>query len=154
MALRDRLAVVDALLARPFPETTEREGASREAWEGYRSSGPHHHVCYVMASRDFWDDRGEEVVEAAQAEIDAALQELATVLTTRWGSPREVDLWPYAEGEAAAPVPPLDELGPLTSTMLVWRRPDADRWVALAVGQADPEFPVLLLAAVGGTPLD
>ncbi|MEU8326425.1 hypothetical protein AB0C33_49365 [Nonomuraea sp. NPDC048881] len=153
MALHDRLAVVDALLARPFPETEEREGRSREVWEGYRSSGPAHHVCYLMASRDFWDDRGEEVVEAAQAEIDAALQELAAALTERWGAPRVVDLWPYAEGEAAAPAP-LDELGQLTGTMLAWRRPDVGRWVALAVGQADPEFPVLLLVAVGGTPLD
>ncbi|MFI7470109.1 hypothetical protein [Nonomuraea sp. NPDC049646] len=153
MALRDRLAVVDALLARPFPATEEREGASREAWAGYRSSGPDHHVCFLMASRDFWDDRGEEVVEAAEAEIDAALRELAGALTTRWGSPGVVDLWPYAEGEAAAPAP-LDELGQLTGTMLAWRRPGAGRWVALAVGQADPEFPVLLLAAVGRTPLD
>ncbi|YCK37992.1 hypothetical protein ACNF49_29255 [Actinomadura sp. ATCC 39365] len=153
MALQDRLAALDALLARPFPQTEERESASPDVWEGYRSSGPDHHVCYLVASRDFWDDRGEEVVEAAQAEIDAALQELVTALTRRWGAPRVVDLWRRAETEDPAPAP-LDELGQLTDTMLVWRRPDADRWVALAVGQADPEFPVLLLAAVGETSLD
>ncbi|MER7498637.1 hypothetical protein AB0L05_00405 [Nonomuraea pusilla] len=151
MTLKDRLAVVDALLARPFPEKAEREVPSRDVWDGYRSSGPDSHLCCLAAGHDFWDDRGEEIVEAAQEEIDAALQELVTALTTRWGDPGVIDLWPYWESEGTAPAP-LDELCQLSGTMLVWWPPDAGRWVALTVGQADPEFPILLLAAVGETP--
>ncbi|GAA4128539.1 hypothetical protein GCM10022416_04320 [Actinomadura keratinilytica] len=41
----------------------------------------------------------------------------------------------------------------LSGKMLVWQRPDAGRWLALAVGQADPEFPIQLLAAVGEVPI-
>ncbi|WP_157876068.1 hypothetical protein [Peterkaempfera griseoplana] len=34
-------------------------------------------------------------------------------------------------------------------TLHVWRRPDADRWIGLAIGQGDKELPFELFAAVG-----
>ncbi|GAA2376371.1 hypothetical protein GCM10010404_35250 [Nonomuraea africana] len=99
---------------------------------------------YVLqAGQDFWDDRREEVVEAAEEEIDAALQALVAALTARWGEPE-----PYADGEGPASEP-MNELCRLSGEMLAWRRWVAGRWVGLAVGQADREFPIVLLAAVG-----
>ncbi|MEV0197751.1 hypothetical protein [Nonomuraea sp. NPDC050691] len=152
MTAEDRLVVVDGLLGRPFPEEEEQEVPVKGVWEGHRSSGPGYHLCVLKASRDFWDDRSEDVVEAAEEEIDAALHAVSTALTARWGEPEVIDLWPFLESENPAPEP-MSELCQLSGRMLAWRRPDAGRWVALAVGQADPEFPIQLLAAVGETPL-
>ncbi|WP_246079762.1 hypothetical protein [Nonomuraea mesophila] len=150
--MEKRLATVDSLLARPFPGEAEQVAPAGKPWEGYRSSGPRSHLCFLKASQDFWDDRSEDVVEAAEEEIAAAFEELATVLTSRWGRPEVVDLSPDLEDEGS-PVPePMNELGLYSGEMSVWH-PGAGRWVALAVGQADPEFPVLLLAAVGETSL-
>ncbi|GGU99947.1 hypothetical protein GCM10010182_16340 [Actinomadura cremea] len=129
----DRLAAIDDLLARPFPE------------------GAHGHVHVLHATRDFWDDRGEEVVEAAQAEIDAVHDPLVAALTRRWGEPEPFDLTPYLWAEDPAPEP-IDRLCALTTRMLLWR-PTPARWLGLAVCQADAEFPLELHAAVGGTPI-
>ncbi|WP_063766340.1 hypothetical protein [Streptosporangium amethystogenes] len=101
-------------------------------------------MCVLQAGQDFWDDRSEE--------IDAALRTLVTALTARWGEPEAIDLWPYLWGENPAPEPMIT-LCQLSGKMLLWRRPEAGRWIALAVGQADPEFPIELLAAVGETPI-
>ncbi|MEU6041200.1 hypothetical protein ABZ801_37990 [Actinomadura sp. NPDC047616] len=109
-------------------------------------------MSVLLASQDFWDDRSEETVEAAEEEIDAALHELVTALTARWGRPESIDLEPYLWGESPAPEP-MQTLCVLSGEMLVWRRPDAGRWIALAVGQNDPEFPIELLAAVGEAPI-
>jgi hypothetical protein len=144
MATEDRLAIIDGLLALPFPGADTREG--------HRSSGPGYHVCVLQASQEFWDDRSEEIVEAAEEEVDVTLQALVTVLTTRWGGPEAIDLAPYLWDEDPAPEP-IDQLCQLSGEMLVWRRLEAGRWVALAVGQADPEFPIELLAAVGEAPI-
>ncbi|MFF5212936.1 hypothetical protein [Streptosporangium sp. NPDC000396] len=152
MTTEDRLAIVDDLLVLPFPAMDTRESPRKDTWQGYRSSGPGYHVYVLQASQDFWDDRGEEIVEAAEQEIDATLQVLVTALTTRWGAPETIDLWPYLESEGPAPEPMIT-LCQLSGEMLVWRRPEAGRWVALAVGQADREFPIVLLAAVGETPI-
>ncbi|MFB9904183.1 hypothetical protein [Allokutzneria oryzae] len=103
-------------------------------------------VLVLQESRDFWDDRDEEVVAAAQAEIDAAHDALAAELTARWGNPTTVRLSPYLD-EDDAPEPML-ELSQLSGSALVWPR-GAGHWVALAVGQADAEFPIQLLAAAG-----
>ncbi|GAA3952657.1 hypothetical protein Aau02nite_03820 [Amorphoplanes auranticolor] len=131
--------VIDELLARPFP--------AQETQDGFSSSGPGHHLSVLQASRDFWDDPGTEIVEAAEQEIDAAFQALTSALTTRWGKPEPVDLEPCLwSGE---PVPePLAQLASLSDTLLIWR-PAPGRWTGLAVGQADREFPIMLLAAVG-----
>ncbi|WP_344238768.1 hypothetical protein [Actinocorallia libanotica] len=140
MTSEDLHAAVEELLALPFP----REDTRGEV----RDSGPGYHVQVLQASRDFWDDRDEEIVEAAEEEIDAAFRALATALTARWGEPETVDLDPYLWSEEPAPEP-LGRLSMLSGRMLVWRRPVPGRWVALAVGQADREFPIELLAAIG-----
>ncbi|MEV4808156.1 hypothetical protein AB0K18_49930 [Nonomuraea sp. NPDC049421] len=150
MIMEDRLAAIDRLLACPFPSEEEQGAPADKGYEGYRSSGPHSHLCFLKASQDFWDDRSEDVVEGAEKEIAAAFEEVAVALTSRWGRPEVVDLWPGL-GDESSPVPePVNELRNYSGTMSVWY-PGAGRWVALAVGQADPEFPVLLLAAIGET---
>jgi hypothetical protein len=140
MAVRDQLAIVDRLLTQPFPGTGTQEGP--------RSSGPGFHVYVLRAGREFWDDRSEEVVAPAQAEIDAAFQDLAAELTARWGEPQTVDLEPCLWAEDEVPEP-MSHISMFSLNMLVWRPPDAVRWVGLAVGQGDPELAIELLLAVG-----
>jgi hypothetical protein len=142
MTTRDLESIVDDLFSLPFPrdETPDRSG------------GPGYHLRVLRASQDFWDDRDEEIVEAAEEEIDAAFQALVTALTARWGDPETIDLEPYLWSEDPAPEP-IIRLCQLSGSMLVWRRPEAGRWLALTVGQADPEFPIELLAAVGEAPI-
>ncbi|MFD3698845.1 hypothetical protein ACFWUZ_22315 [Streptomyces sp. NPDC058646] len=107
----------------------------------------------LRESQDFWEDRSEEVVEAAERELEADLAALAEILTSRWGHPETVELWPYLGSEGPDPQhsapEPLLFLCNVAGNMQVWRPPDSDRWLALAIGQADPEFPLQLLAAVG-----
>ncbi|GAA3069362.1 hypothetical protein [Streptosporangium carneum] len=145
MAAEDRHAIVKDLLSLPFPQEARQ-------LEGFSSSGPGHHVRVLQASQDFWDDRSEETVDAAEQEIDVTYRELVATLTAHWGDPEAVDLEPYLSGELPA-AEPMGLLCLLSGEMLVWRRPETGRWVALAVGQADREFPVELLAAVGDAPL-
>lgn len=93
-----------------------------------------------------------------------------TELTARWGEPESIDLSPYLDrglvpqptidrlGRRTAaeedPVPePINRLCGLSSTMLLWRRPESARWAALTVGQQDPELPIELLAAIGDAPI-
>jgi len=103
----------------------------------------------LRASRDFWDDRSVEVVEAAWAEINTAFQALARDLTARWGVPAVVDLEPYLWSENPVPAP-VDQLCQCSGEIHVWLV--GGRWVGLAVGQQDGEFPVELLAVVGERP--
>ncbi|MFC8229904.1 hypothetical protein [Streptomyces sp. NPDC057287] len=139
-----RLALVDDVLALPFPAGEESEDS------GGRSSGPGHHLLILRASEDFWDDRSPEHVEPAEQEIEDEFSVLATALSERWGEPETVDLWPYLEREDTDAAPePMGQLCNLAGSMQVWRVPGGTRWLGLAVGQADPEFPVWLLAAVG-----
>ena len=144
-----RLALIDAVLALPFPAGQEDED------NGVRSSGPGYHLLILRASEDFWDDRSAEVVEPAEQEIEKEFTLVASTLSDRWGEPETVDLWPYLEvsaqdGGFLAPEP-MSRLCGLAGSMQVWRVPRGERWVGLAVGQADPEFPIWLLAAVGET---
>jgi hypothetical protein len=145
----DRLSVVDSLRTLPFPDQETRPG------EDGRWSGPGYHLAVLHESQDFWDDRSEELVEAAEQEIEAALEALTAVLTGRWGRPETVDLWPYLSVDNPDPdfvaAEPLGFLSGVAGDMRMWRLPDSDRWVALAVGQADREWPIQLLAAVGRT---
>ncbi|MDQ0795459.1 hypothetical protein [Streptomyces sp. B1I3] len=140
-----RLALIDTALALPFPAGEESEDS------GVRSSGPGYHLITLQASRDFWDDRSPELVEPAEQEIEDEFGVLATALTGRWGEPETVDLWPYLEAVDGSPPEPMGQLCSLAGSMQVWRVPGSGRWIGLAVGQADPEFPIWLLAAVGGT---
>ncbi|MFJ8882528.1 hypothetical protein ACIRJR_03845 [Streptomyces sp. NPDC102402] len=140
------LALIDDILALPYPAGEESED------NGGRSSGPGHHLLILRASQDFWDDRSPETVEPAEQEIEAEFSVLATALSERWGEPETVDLWPYLEREDADAAPePMGQLCNLAGSMQVWRVPGSTRWLGLAVGQADPEFPIWLLAAVGET---
>ena len=148
MVTQDRPAIIDSLLSLPFPgERTEQRTR-----DGYHLSGPGYHVYALHATQDFWDDRSEEIVEAAEKEVDAILRALVAALTTRWGTPEAIDLVPYLWAEDPAPEP-MNQLSGLSSEMLVWQRPDAGRWVGLAVGQQDAEFPIEVLAAVAETPM-
>ncbi|WP_329230377.1 hypothetical protein OHB07_17775 [Streptomyces sp. NBC_00111] len=142
----DRLALIDDVLALPFPAGEESEDS------GGRSSGPGHHLLILRASQDFWDDRSPELVEPAEQEIEAEFSVLATALSERWGEPETVELWPYLEREDTDTAPePMGQLSNLAGSMQVWRVPGSTRWLGLAVGQADPEFPIWLLGAVGET---
>ncbi|MEU1483894.1 hypothetical protein [Streptomyces sp. NPDC005752] len=144
----DRLARIDSALTLPFPAGQESEDG------GGRSSGPGHHLLILRASQDFWDDRSPELVEPAEQEIEDEFSRLATALSERWGEPETVDLWPFLERDdaGAGTVPePMGQLCNLAGSMQVWRVPGGTRWLGLAVGQADPEFPIWLLAAVGET---
>ncbi|MFD5873936.1 hypothetical protein [Streptomyces sp. NPDC060322] len=142
----DRLALIDDVLALPFPAGEESEDS------GGRSSGPGHHLLILRASQDFWDDRSPELVEPAEQEIEAEFSVLATALSERWGEPETVELWPYLEREDTDAAPePMGQLCNLAGSMQVWRVPGSTRWLGLAVGQADPEFPIWLLGAVGET---
>ncbi|MFJ6938285.1 hypothetical protein [Streptomyces sp. NPDC101132] len=142
-----RLARVDVLAALAFP-AEECRAAAAQGW-----SGPGYHCEVLHESRDFWESRAEELVEAAEREVEDARAALAAVLTARWGPARAVDLWPYVGSDRSDPgyraPEPLSLLSGLCAGLEVWRPPGTGRWVGLAVGQADPEFPVQLLAAVG-----
>ncbi|WP_051795092.1 hypothetical protein [Streptomyces sp. NRRL S-87] len=143
------VATVDDLIARPFPE---REVGPGKAKDG-RWGGPGYHLAVLRESRDFWDDRSEEVVEAAELELEADLAALVKTMTSRWGHPKVVDLWPYLgfddpDPEYAAPQPLLF-LCNVAGRMHVWRLPDSDRWIGLTIGQADREYPLQLIAALG-----
>ncbi|MBO8185114.1 hypothetical protein [Streptomyces spirodelae] len=148
----DQLSTIDSLCTLPFPEQEGKSGKDG------RWSGPGYHMAVLRESQDFWDDRSEEVVEAAERELEADLAVLAATLTDRWGSPQVVDLWPYLgfdteathDPDSVTPEPLLFLSG-VAGDMRMWRLPDSGRWIALTIGQADPEWPFQLLAAVGET---
>ncbi|MCX4743935.1 hypothetical protein OG455_00130 [Kitasatospora sp. NBC_01287] len=143
----DRLLVIDRLSALPFPRVEERPG-KESSW-----GGPGYHLAVLQESQDFWENRSEEIVEAAEQEIETDLATLTAVLTGRWGEPESVDLWPFLgfdnpDPDFVAPEP-LGFLCGVAGDMRVWRLRSSGRWVALVIGQADPEWPFQLLAAVG-----
>ncbi|MFG2629401.1 hypothetical protein [Streptomyces sp. NPDC048473] len=143
----DQLSVIDSLSALPFPDQEEQQG------EGERWSGPGYHLAVLRESQDFWEDRSEEIVEAAEQALEGDLATLAAVLTDRWGTPETVDLWPHPGLDSPDPglvaPEPLAFLCGVAGSMQVWRPAAPDRWLALTIGQADPEFPLQLLAAFG-----
>ncbi|MEU6971957.1 hypothetical protein AB0A71_30330 [Kitasatospora aureofaciens] len=142
MTTEEYLSTIDALAVRPFPEVTYADASGGD--------GPEHHVRELQVSRDFWDDDGQAWGEA-EADLQACLGDLAARLTTRWGHAFVVDLGPYlSAGYEGEPVPePLDYLSQQVVSMQVWPLPDRGRWLALAIGQADKELPLILFAAVG-----
>jgi hypothetical protein len=141
------LSTIDSLLAAPFPDREERPG--KEA----RWGGPGYHLAVLRQSQDFWDDRSEDVVEAAERELEQDLAAAAGTLAARWGSPETVNLWPYLGLDHPDPgfvaPQPLLFLSGVAGSMQGWRPAGSDRWLALTIGQADPEWPFQLLAAVG-----
>ncbi|MBO1334325.1 hypothetical protein [Streptomyces sp. VRA16 Mangrove soil] len=143
MTTEEYLSTIDSLAVQPFPDATYVDAS-----EG---GGPEHHVRELQVSQDFWDDDDGQAWAEAEAELRARLDDLAARLTDRWGSAFVVDLGPClrasCEGE---PVPePLDYLSQQVVSMQVWSLPDSGRWLALALGQADKELPLILFAAVG-----
>ncbi|MFJ5884516.1 hypothetical protein [Kitasatospora cineracea] len=143
MAAEEYLSTIDALAVRPFPEAVRADLSG--------DCGPEHHVCELQASRDFWDDDDGQARAGAEAGLQALLDDLAAHLTARWGEALVVDLGPYlVAGCAGEPVPePLDHLSQQAASMQVWPLLDSGRWLALAIGQADKELPLVLFAAVG-----
>ncbi|MEV0536852.1 hypothetical protein [Kitasatospora sp. NPDC050463] len=142
-----QLSIIDELSALPFPEQEGKPGISG-GW-----GGPGYHVAVLRESQDFWDDRSEEIVGAAEKELEVDLDALEVVLTARWGGPTTVDLWPYLgfdnpDPEFTAPEP-LGFLCNVAGSMQLWQSPSSGRWLALAIGQADRELPFQLLAAIG-----
>ncbi|MGW2282516.1 hypothetical protein [Streptomyces sp. NPDC001770] len=142
MTTEEYLSAIDALAAQPFAEAACADATG--------SGGPQHHVRTLHVGRDFWDDDGQAWVEA-EAGLMACLDDLATRLTTRWGDASVVELGPFLsaalDGESVPE--PLDDLSQQAVSMRVWPLPDGDRWLALSVGQADKELPLLLFAAIG-----
>ncbi|MEE6257829.1 hypothetical protein [Plantactinospora sonchi] len=134
------LAVITGLLETPFPNS--------DVSQGDRDSAPAHHLQVLRRTDDFWEDRAEERYEAAEREIEAARQPLVAALTARWGTPMAVDLTPSWRDSRTLPEP-LDRLSQVSGEVLVWWPAGTERWVGLAVGQADNEFPIELIAAVG-----
>lgn len=143
-ATRDEyLAGIDELLARPFPEREYRDDS------GF--GGPGYHFRTLRRSRDFWEDRCEETVEVAEAEIQGHLDALTAAVAARWGDPEIFDLRPLVETPLGGAVPdPLNYLSMVAGDVQVWQLSEAGRWLGLAIGQADPEYPIELVAVVGG----
>lgn len=143
MSTEEYLSTIDALAVQPFPAVAYADASG--------GGGPEHHVRELQVSRDFWDDDDGQAWVEAEAELQACLRDLEARLTTRWGNAFVVDLGPYlraaCEGESVPE--PLDHLSGEVVSMQVWPLPDSDRWLALAIGQADKELPLILFAAVG-----
>ncbi|WP_371675018.1 hypothetical protein [Streptomyces sp. NBC_01276] len=149
------LHTVEDLHALRFPRQEERAG---DRW-----GGPGYHLVVLVESQDFWEDRDTGLVEEAEAGVEADRAALAELLTRRWGAPATVDLGARAgsDGTGAGthtdPDPdfdaeepePIGFLSGVTSTLQVWLPGGSGRWVGLAVGQADAEWPLQLLAAFG-----
>ncbi|MGW4380134.1 hypothetical protein [Kitasatospora sp. NPDC004531] len=143
MTTDECLSAIEALTVQPFSEVSFVDSSG--------GGGPEHHVLALKVSRDFWDDDHGQARAEAEAELRSCLAELAARLTTRWGQAFVVELGPYlSAGCAGEPVPePVDHLSQQAASMQVWPLPDRDRWLALAIGQADKELPLVLFAAVG-----
>jgi hypothetical protein len=143
----EQLSIIDKLSSLPFPEVEGRPGPDGQ-W-----GGPGFHLAVLRESRDFWGDRSTEIVEAAEQELEADLAALAVILTKRWGAPEAVDLLPYLGLDDPDPDvttrEPLGFLCSVAGSMQMWRLPNSERWIGLAIGQADPEWQFQLLAAVG-----
>ncbi|CAL9635599.1 hypothetical protein SUDANB120_06196 (plasmid) [Streptomyces sp. enrichment culture] len=137
----DCLPLIDSLAIRPFPETVFQDVTG--------DGGPDHLIRVLHSSRDFWDVEDPQVWEKVNAELSACLDALLAVYTARWGDPLVVDLWAgYGEEDRHMPEP-LCTLSQVTASMHAWPLPDGDRWLGLALGQADKELPMELLVAVG-----
>ncbi|MFJ9788385.1 hypothetical protein [Streptomyces globosus] len=145
-SVEEQLSIIDGLIGLPFPES---EAKTPHGW-----GGPGYRIAVLRQSRDFWDVPDVEAVTVAEEELEADLAALVAVLAARWGGPAVVDLWsclgfgdPDQPGVEAPE--PLGSLGNLAGSLHAWRLPSTGRWLGLTIGQADREFPLELIAAVG-----
>jgi hypothetical protein len=138
ISLDERLSLIEKMALAPFPTT--------EAGNTPSASGPDFHLRALALSRDFWDDRSTDVVEAAWQGIDAQRREVAAVLTERWGPWEALDPQPYSE-TGVEPPSPFGHLYTSADDVYVWRRP-TERWSGLAIVQDDGELPFVLYAVV------
>ncbi|MET8646736.1 hypothetical protein [Streptomyces sp. NPDC004675] len=74
----DLLSIIDRLSSLSFPES-EVKPSTRGEW-----GGPGYHLAVLRESQDFWDDRSEDIVEAAEREMEADFASLAGALTGCW----------------------------------------------------------------------
>lgn len=141
--VEEDLCAADELLARPFLEREYRGACG--------CGGPGFHLLVLQASRDFLDAPGEEVVQEAEADLQARLDTLEAKLVVRWGEPTDVDLRPYLQAglEGMAVPKAIDSLCQLVGSMRVWLVPGKGRWLALTIGQGDKEPPFELIIAIG-----
>ncbi|MBR7832076.1 hypothetical protein KDL01_02330 [Actinospica durhamensis] len=134
-------AIEDALI-QPFPTRMQRHEAG--------SSTPSHHELILQCSEEFWEERSAEVFEAAEAEVEKGRQELSRQLAVRWGGPETLDLERYFQPAMDGLLPePLAYLGIYALHAFVWCRPEAGRWLALAIVKHDTELAYELVAVVG-----
>ncbi|MEV4191212.1 hypothetical protein [Streptomyces toxytricini] len=145
-SVEEQVSIIDNLIGLPFPEG---EARTPHGW-----GGPGHLIAVLRESRDFWDAPDVEAVTVAEEELEADLAALVALLAARWGRPAVVDLWPclglddFDQPGVEAPEP-LGSLCNLAGSLHAWRLPSTGRWLGLTIGQADREFPLQLLAAVG-----
>lgn len=128
------LSTIDTLLASDFASEQSRSGAI--------SSGPGYYLVELLTSEMFWDDDGSRAIEVEER-YRAELARLESLLISRWGQPRHLDIASHAFEELPDP---WSEFAMCTSDVLPWQA--GQRWVALGVGQQDQELPFTLLAAV------
>ncbi|MCY9786460.1 hypothetical protein KIK06_21445 [Nocardiopsis sp. EMB25] len=143
IGLSDRLSHIDEALATPFP--------TRSVGNGPHVSGPGFHLSTLALSRDFWEDRSPEIVDAALASVEAERDQVVAALARRWGPAQRLDTATFRdvvdEGE---PIPDhFHELSYAVDDPPFWRHRPIDRWLGLAIVQHDSELPFLLYAVVG-----
>ncbi|MGW4507281.1 DUF998 domain-containing protein [Streptomyces sp. NPDC004436] len=131
------LPLIDDLAGQPFPEAVFQDATG--------DGGPEHLIRVLHRSRDFWDAEDMDVWEQVDAELGACRDALLAAYTARWGDPLVIDLW---AGHEDMPEP-FCTLGAVTTSLHAWPLPGGERWLGLAIGQADKELPMELLAAVG-----
>lgn len=150
-AVDARAAAVERLASAPY-EPPWADGVD----PGRSGSGADFAIVALRVSPDFYEsgeggegDDGERHAAAVDA-YETELWGVVHALDARWGAHTAVELTPYADRYLAdQPVPPfyaaLCELG-YFGDLQTWRV--GERLVAVGVGQADAEEPVVLFAAV------
>lgn len=143
-SLGQRLSTVERVVGSPF--------APSPFSDGFLAGGPDHHLVVLAMSRDFWEDRSTEVVEAAEEEIEARGDELTAALDARWGPHSVVDLRPWEDVllEGGAVAEPFASLLEAFRDLRVWRLPGSGLWFGLTLVQHDPELEIMLVGVVGG----
>lgn len=148
-AVDARTAAVVRLATAPYdPPWSDGVDAGRSG------SGADFAIVALRVSPDFYEDEDYALHDAVLDAYETELWGVVHALDARWGAHRTVESAEYANrylaGEAVAPFyASLCELG-YFGDLQAWRV--GGRTVAVGVGQQDAEEPVVLFAAVDGTP--